>query len=327
MKKLCSIAVIIVFVLSLAGCDLLPTSKKSPGSKTPPITKLTGPTLARINNWVLTIDEFDKQIDILIRLNGGDANVPIEALGLLAGTFISSQSAKIDLSSSEGRKIYLELLINQELLAQEAELRGLNRDPEVIKGIRKSTVEILGFILLNNTLKDVKVTPLEVEDLYNNDYKRTLESIERRKIREIVVNSEFKAKDALIEILTGGDFADVAARNSMVETAKTGGLLKINGQEYLVHQDGVKFKKFWDTAFTLDKGGVSNVFKDPAQNEYYIIKVDDIQKGVLKSLDEVYNDLEYILLRQKTMNSVSELMNKIRSKFEANLLINSNLIN
>lgn len=327
MKKVCSIAVVIVFVLSLTGCDLLPTFKKSPESKTPPITKLTGPILVRINNWVLTIDEFDEQIDILTRLNGGDANIPIEALGLLAGTFISSQTAKIDLSSSRGKEIYLELLINQELLAQEAELRGLNRNPEVVKGIRKSTVEILGFTLLNDTLKDVKVTPIEVEDLYNNDYKRTLESIERRKIREIVVNSEFKAKDALVDILTGGNFADVATRNSMVETAKTGGLLKINDQEYLVPQDGVKFRKFWDTAFTLDKGGVSNVFKDPDQKEYYIIKVDDIQKGVPKSLNEVYNDLEYILLRQKTMNSISELMNKIRSKFEADLLINSHLIN
>ena len=327
MKKVCFITVVIVFVLSLTGCDLLPTSKKGPDSKTPSITKLTGPTLVRINNWVLTIDEFDEQIDVLTRLNGGDANVPIVALGLLASTFISSQTAKIDLGSSEGKEIYLDLLINQELLAQEAELRGLNRDPEVVKDIRKSTVEILGFTLLNNIREDIKVTPIEVEDFYNNDYKRALESIERRKIREIVVSSEFKARDALVEILTGSDFADVATRNSMVETAKTGGLLKINDQEYLAYQDGVKFKKFWDTAFTLDKGGVSNVFKDPAQKEYYIIKVDDIQKGVPKSLDEVYNDLEYLLLRQKTINSIGELINKIRSKFEADLLINSHLIN
>jgi len=327
MGKACSIAVASLFILTLSGCDLLPLPKKTSSSGVPVVTKSTGPTLVRMNDWVLTIDEFDKQLDVMVRLNNGDANIPVEALGIVAGTFIPSQIAKIDLSSTDGKKLYLDLLINQELLAQEAQQRGLDRSPEVVKGIRKSTVEILGFTLLNDTLKDVKVTPLEVEDLYNNEYKKTLESIERRKIREIVVNSDSKAKDALVKILTGGTFADVATRSSMVETASIGGLLEIDDQEYIVPQQGVKFQKFWDTAFTLDKGGVSNVFKDPDKKEYYIIKVEDIQKGVPKSLNEVYNDLEYILLRQKTMNTIGELMSKIKTKFEASLVINSNLIN
>jgi len=327
MKKACSIVVGIVFILTLSGCDLLPLPNKSSSPKVPVVTKSTGPTLARMNDWVLTIDEFDNQVDVMIRLNDSDANIPVSALGIVAGTFIPAQIEKIDLSSIEGKKFYLDLLINQELLAQEAEARGLDRSPEVVKGIRKSSVEILGFTLLNDTLKDVKVTPIEVEDLYNNEYKKTLESIERRKIREIVVNSDSKAKDVLIEILTLGDFPGVATRNSIVETALVGGLLKINDQEYIVPQQGVKFNKFWNTAFTLDKGGVSNVFKNPDKKEYYIVKVEDIQKGVPKSLNEVYNDLEYILLRQKTMSIINELMGKVKTKFEADLVINSNLIN
>ena len=326
MRKACSIAVGVLFILTLSGCDLLPLPKKSLGSKASVTTKSTGPILARVNDWALTVNEFDKQIDTFVRLNNGDANIPVEALGLLANTFIPPQIEKIDLKSIEGKMVYLEFLISQELLAQEAQQRGLDKSPEVVKGIRKSAVEILGFTLLNDTLKDVKVTPIEVEDLYNNEYKKTLESIERRKIREIVVNSDSKAKDALVEILTGGTFAGVATRHSIAETAPGGGLLNINDQEYIVPQQGVKFQKFWDTAFTLDKGGVSNVFKDPDKKEYYIIQVEDIEKGTPKSLDEVYNDLEYILLRQKTMNIIGELMIKIKSKFEADLVINSNLL-
>ena len=327
MKKVYSIAVGILFILTLTGCDLLPLPKKSSSTKPPVVIRSTGPTLVKINDWVLTIEEFDNQVDVLIRLNNGDANIPVEALGILAGTFIPSQIEKIDLGSIDGKKLYLDLLVNQELLAQEAQQRKLDKSPEVIKGIRKSTVEILGFTLINDTLKDVKVTPIEVEDLYNNEYKKTLESIERRKIREIVVNSNSKATDVLVEILTGGSFVGVATRNSIVETASAGGLLKIDDQDYIIPQQGVKFQKFWDIAFTLDKNGVSNIFKDPDKREYYIIKVEDIQKGVPKSLNEVYSDLEYILLRQKTMNAISELMSKIETKFEANLVINSNLIN
>lgn len=327
MRKACLIAVGILFILTISGCDLLPLPKKISGSKAPGATKSTGPALVRMNDWVLTIDEFDKQIDVMVRLNNGDANVPVEALGILAGTFIPSQITKIDLSSADGKKFYLDLLINQELLAQEARQRRLDKSPEVVKGIRKSTVEILGFTLLNDTLKDVKVTPIEIEDLYNNEYKKTLESIERRKIREIVVNSDSKARDVLVEILTGGDFAGVATRSSIAKTVSAGGLLKVDDQEYIVPQQDVKFQKFWDIAFTLDKGGVSSIFKNPDKKEYYIIKVEDIRKGVPKSLNEVYNDLEYILLRQKTMNAIGELMSKIKTKFEADLVIDSNLIN
>ena len=327
MKKVYSVAIGIVFILTLSGCDLLPLPNKSSSSKAPTVAKSTGPTLAKLNDWVLTIDEFDKQINVMIRLNNGDANIPVSALGIVAGTFIPAQIEKIDLSSTDGKKLYLDLLIDQELLAQEAQQRGLDKSSEVVKSIRKSTVEILGFTLLNDILKDVKVTPIEVEDLYNNEYKKTLESIERRKIREIVVNSNSKATDVLVEILTGGSFAAVATRNSMVETASAGGLLKIDDQEYITPRQGVKFQKFWDIAFTLDKEGVSSIFKDPDKKEYYIIKVEDIQKGVPKSLNEVYNDLEYILLRQKTMNAIGELMREIKTKFEPNLVINSNLIN
>ncbi|GEM_PF-2483308 len=327
MKKVYSIAIGILFILTLTGCDLLSLPKKSSSTKAPVVARSTGPILAKINDWALTINEFDKQVDVLVRLNNGDTNILIEALGIVANTFIPAQIEKIDLSSEGGKKFYLEVLIGKELLAQEAKQRGLDEDPGIVSDIRKNTVEILGFALLNDTLKDVKVTPIEVEDLYNNEYKKSLESIERRKIREIVVNSKSKATDVLVEILTGGNFAAVATRNSIVETASAGGLLKIDDQEHIVPRQGVKFQKFWDIAFTLDKNGVSNIFKDPDKKEYYIIKVEDIQKGVPESLNEVYNDLEYFLLRQKTVDVVGELMDKIRTKFEANLVINSNLIN
>jgi hypothetical protein len=327
MRRIRSLGIVsFLVVILLSGCDLLPTFKKS-SSKTSVVPKSTGLVLARINGWVLTVDEFDKQIVALVKLNGGDSNIPLEALGILAGTLISTATGKIDLSSPEGKKTYLDLLINQELLAQEARYRGIDKTSDVVKSIRKNTVEILGFTLLSDTLKNVKVTPLEVEDLYNSDYKKMSESIERRKIREIVVNSESKARDLLIEILTGAGFAEVATRNSIVETASNGGLLKVGEQEYLIPQQNLKFQKFWDIAFTLDKDGVSSVFKDPAKREYYIIKVEDISKGVSKSLDEVYSELEYFLFQGKSIDAIEKLMESVKSRFEANLIINSNLLN
>jgi len=322
MRKVCSIAIGILFILTLSGCDLLPLLKKTLPSKSSVIVKPTGPILVRIKDWILTADEFSKQVDMLISLNNQDPNLPVDALGLLASTFMPSQIAKVDLSSSQGKMIYLDFLINQELLAQEAQQRGLDKKPEVIKGIRSRTVEILGISLLTDILQDVKVTPIEVEDLYNNEYKSTLENIEQRKIREIVVNSKSKASDVLLQLLTGSNFASLASQHSVVETASKGGDLG-----FLSRQPDVKFNKFWEIVLTLDKGEVSNVFKDPDKNEYYLITVEDIKRGEIEPLDKVYNQLEFILTQQKTMSSIGELMSKIKSKFESDMVINSNLIN
>jgi len=96
-----------------------------------------GPILAQINDWTLTISEFDKQIEVLTKMNGGDANVPVQMMGILASTFIPAYIEKVDLSSSAGKEMYLEFQMDMELLAQEAEAKGLNKDPEVIRGIRE----------------------------------------------------------------------------------------------------------------------------------------------------------------------------------------------
>lgn len=322
MRKAYLGVVVIVFILTFTGCDSLPLPKKISSKKLSTKSRPSAPVLARINNWQLTVDEFDKQIDAFIRLNNGDANIPIEALGILASTFIPSQISKVDLSSADGKMLYLDFLISQELLAQEARQRGLDRDPEVVKNIRKSTVEILDFSLLNDILRNVKVTPIEVESLYNNEYKNTLESIEQRKIREIVVNSKDKANDILVQLLTGSNFAALASQYSKAATANKGGDLG-----YLVRQPNVKFNKFWEIALALDKGEVSSIFKGPEKNQYYIITVEDIKKGEVEPLSKVYNQLEFILTQQRNIEAISELMNRLKTKFGSELVINSNLIN
>jgi len=320
MKKVCSIILATAFVLSLTGCDLLPTFKKSPKPKTSTKVESAGPVLAKINDWTFTIDDFDQQIETLIRVNEGDANVPVQMMGILASTFIPAYIEKVDLSSVAGKELYLEFQMNMELLAQEAEKRGLDKDPEVLRGIRRNTIEILDLSLLNQVLQDIKVTPEEIERIYNDEYKKTLENTEQRKISEIVVNSKPKANDILVQLLTGGNFSSLASQHSISETAGKGGDLG-----YLVPRPDMKFNKFWETVYTLDKGATSSVFKDDTKEEYYIVMVSDIKKGEAEPLDKMYNQIETLMMQQKSIESITRLITDTKAK--ADVVINSNLIN
>ncbi len=307
MKKLGAIFLSAVFLISFIGCDKLPGIN---GTTTlPPDTSPKGPAVARVGSWSMSVKEFEDQVQAIINLNNGESKVPVEALGLLARTFVSPYIETIDLSTKEGKEIYLDLLVSLELLAQEAERRGFQKDPEVAKSIRKSTVEILDLALLNNVLKDIKPTPLEVEEFYNKEYKQTLESIEQRKVREIVVNSKQKANDILVEIIRGGSFPTLATNHSVAESASKGGDLG-----YVIPQPNVKFPKFWDVVFTLDEGEESSIFKEPETNNYYIVKVEDVKKGEPESLSKVYNQLEFILTQKQSYEAIDDLINKIKSK-------------
>jgi len=320
MKRLCLLSIMVLFLFNIVGCENIPGITKIPKSSSLSTSK--GPVLARVGDWTITVDEFNKQVSNIIELNEGETKIPIQRLGILAQTLFPYYVESIDLGTVEGKQIYLDFLMQLEMLAQEAELRGMQRRPEVAKSIRRGKVEILDAVLLEDIFETVTVTPIEVENFYNDEYKKQLEDIEQRKVREIVVDSQTKAKDILVQLLTGANFSTLASQHSISESASKGGDLG-----YLVYREDYKFPKFWQVVLTLDKGETSSIFKDPDKEEYYIVIVEDIKKGEVESLSEVYNYLEYLLTRRKNLEAISNLINKIKEKKASEIRKNSNLLN
>lgn len=317
MKRFSFVIVIIISVLFFCGCEQLSGITKKLGKSSE--TKSSEVILAKVSKWALLLSDFQGQIDAIIKANDGKSEIAVERLGILARTMVPAYLETIDLATLEGKKTYLDLLVNLELLAQEAEKRGLDKESDIARNIRQSTVEILDFSLLNRVLKDITVTPLDVENFYNNEYKKTLENIEQRKVREIIVDSEVKAKEMLVELLRGGNFASLASANSTAESAKKGGDLG-----YLVYQPNMKFTKFWETVLTLDKGQTSSIFKNPDKQEYYIIMVEDIKKGEPESLNKIYDQLEFILKQKRSFESIDNLLKDIKAK--SDIAIKDNLL-
>jgi peptidyl-prolyl cis-trans isomerase C len=309
-KKIIGTISVFLLFLAVTGCDNMPfTSQPS----SPSVSKRS-PAIAKVGSWTLTVGEFNRQIDAIIQANQGDPVVAVASLGLLARTFLPPYIQEIDLSSYEGKALYAELLVNLELLAQEAEHRGMAKDSDIAKDIRRAKVEILDFALLNEVLEKISVTPLEIEEFYENEYKKTLENVSQRKVREIIVSSESEATSILVELLQGADFATIARNRSIAETASKGGDLG-----YLVYQPSMKFQKFWEVALVLERGQLSSVFKDPMKQEYYIVKVEDIKKGEPESLSKIYDQLEFLLKQKKSVDAINSLIADIKNRVKVDM--------
>jgi parvulin-like peptidyl-prolyl isomerase len=126
-------------------------------------------------------------------------------------------------------------------------------------------------------------------------------------VREIVVPTEQEARDILIQLLQGADFANLAKEKSKSVSAKDGGDLGII-------QKGKRFSQFDEAAFSdsLEAGKISNIFKGP--DGYYILKLESRSGGQQKSLSEMWDDIKRGLTFLKQQQRIEDLVGKLSGK-------------
>ncbi len=283
------IGLIVCISFFLVSCDKLKFSKKpaSESKKEPFTSKLpvTGTVIAKVNGYPITLEDLEEEID---RYNNA---VPEDKPELK----ITTREKKLDYLKNE--------VIKRILLYQEALDRGLDRNPEVIKALENTKQQLLVYQLVKEETDKVNVTPQEIKDYYNVA-KENLKEPEERKIREIVVISESQAKDLLIRLLQGEDFASLARQYSKAPTAEKGGDLGFI-------KPGTKFKEFDEIAFSdaLSVGGISSVFKGP--DGYYIITVEGKKGGKQKTLSEMWDDIKRGLTFIKQQKRIDDLVGNL----------------
>jgi peptidyl-prolyl cis-trans isomerase C len=273
----------------MAGCDQiqnfmhsLKTSKTSAPAATSTqetAASVQGTLLAKVNNEVITLEGFDEKVKAL-----------------------ESLSPDIKINTADVRKTYLNDLITQELVFQEAKARGIDKKKEVKDALEEFRKGIMARQLIMDETKGIAVEPSEIEAFYNQ-YKKEFASPQEAKVREIVVASEAAAKEILISLLQGGDFASVAKEKSTSASASSGG-------DVGIVKKTDKFDKYREVISTLEAGQVSQVFKGP--DGYYIVKVEEKKGGAVPSLTEVYDQIKNGLMTQKQTQRVQELTDKLK---------------
>jgi parvulin-like peptidyl-prolyl isomerase len=275
-------------ILLLMGCDKLgfkPKPKETPREITPAVV-VRGTIIAKVNNFPITLEDLNQEVEAY-------------------NTIVPADKPEMKITTTKQKVDYLKNeLIRRVLLYQAALAKGLDRKEEVIKALEKTKQDLLVMELVRQEAEKIDVSSAEVEDYYNT-YKEQLKEPEERQIREIVVSTEAEAKDILIQLLQGADFATLAKERSKSASAKDGGDLGFISK-------GKKFAQFDNVGFsdTLEVGKTSNIFKG-SDGSYYILKLEGKRGGKQKSLSEMWDDIKRGLTFLKQQQRIETLITNL----------------
>lgn len=284
--KLTIFAIFCLLFAGLLGCDKLNPKKAEPAKQAASYqAAVKGTLIAKVNNMPVTLEELNQEIEAY------NAMVPADKPEMK----ITTREQKINYLKNE--------MVRRLLLYQQAQIKGLERNEEVLKAIEKTKMDLLVVELIKEEAQNVEVTSKDIEDYYNT-YKEQLKEPEERQVSEIVVPTEQEAKDIMIELLKGADFITLAKERSKAASAKNGGSLG-------VVQRGSKFIQFDNVAFSesLEVGKFSNIFK--GSDGYYVIKLDAKIGGKQKSLSEMWDDIKRGLTFLKQQQKIEDLIGKL----------------
>ncbi len=254
-----------------------------------------------------------------IDVAGGSATLPADTVAEVNGAKITKdlldkvmQQAPAGTQSDDPkvRRQVLDKLIEVEMVAQEAQKEGLDKDPEFVMSLDMLRKQQLYVSLIRKKVLDaVKVTPEEVKAYYDAN-KDQFVSGEEVHASHILVDTEAEAKAIKAQLDKGADFAKLAKDKSKCPSASRGGDLGYFGKGKMVPE-------FEKAAFALKVGQISDPVK--TQFGWHIIKVLDKKESKVKSLDEVKPEIEQKLLQEKQKKAYDELLASLKSKMDVKI--------
>ena len=253
---------------------------------------LKGKELARINDRVITLEEFEQEMEQL------------------------PQAAKLQMISEEGRKKFLHDLINRELLLQEAKKKGLDKKKEILLNL-----EMLKKGLIINALgeelcagKD-EVSDDEVEAYYREHKEEFI--LEQVWVRHILVKTLQEAKEIKKRLYQGEDFITLAKQYSIWQPTK------MKGGDLGYIKRGMVHKSFEQAAFALKRRGeLSDIVK--TEFGYNIILLEDKIGPRQRAFSEVQDEIRNRLRNKKREEILTAHLQALREG--AQIIINEELL-
>jgi peptidyl-prolyl cis-trans isomerase C len=216
---------------------------------------------------------------------------------------VKARIAQGQQDSPEMRKGILDALINQEVVAQEAVKKGLNKQPNVAARIELDRQMALVNAYFDDYLKKNPVT----DEILRKEYERLKPQLPAKeyKVRHILVETEDDAKNIIAQIKKGGSFEKLAAEHSKDPGSKgRGGDLDWGPAERYV-------KPFAEAVTTLKKGQLTDA---PVKTNfgYHVIRVDDERASKIPTFDEAKPQLQKLVQNQVVQKAISELRAKAK---------------
>ncbi len=214
--------------------------------------------------------------------------------------------ARKTFAGPEGRKKFLEELINHELVLQEAKKRGFDRDRTLSERVERfKERSFMERLRIEEVDSQVKVTREEMKAYYAANAANYTAPDELR-VSHIVVKTQDEALDLKKRLNQGEDFATLARKVSLdLSTRYKGGDLGFI-------KKGQTLPQFEKVLLTLKVGGISQPVATPFG--YHIILLVDRTSGAFLSFEDAKEQVREELLNEKKRKRYEEFVASLRAK-------------
>jgi peptidyl-prolyl cis-trans isomerase C len=194
---------------------------------------------------------------------------------------------------------FVQELIDDRLIVQEARRMGLQNDPQINGKVfsyrlRESVTKLYN----EEILQKAKVSESDINEYYRKNY-------EILGLGLIETDNEEKTAHALELLRRGSDFTDLAREHSTHVSSEKGGMVKLERRALSPELD--------HAVMSLQSGEVSEVTK--SGNKYYIIKLIDRSEAPDEELEKVRASIEGAVKRKKTKQLGNEYIEYLYKKY------------
>jgi peptidyl-prolyl cis-trans isomerase C len=197
-----------------------------------------------------------------------------------------------------------EELVNREVLAQAAQKRGLDKNPDVQQQMEIAKQAVLIRALFENEAKQHPINDAELQKQYD-EFKKSMGANEY-KVSHILVDNEADAK-AIVEQLkkNPNDFAKIAKEKSKDPGSKD------NGGDLDWGPAARYVKPFADAVKSQPKGQISQA---PVKSDfgYHIIRVDDVRPLKVPEFSEMKEQFRQRAQQQQIQKLVMDLRSRAK---------------
>ena len=181
----------------------------------------------------------------------------------------------------------LELVINNKLVQLGAEEMGIPEHPEIKKMVRIATDQIITQAYLAQLL-DKAITEKDLQDIYVEQV-AAFQPKDEIRARHILLGTEEQARNTLIQLQAGADFASLANQKSLDKNAPDG--------ELGYFTKDMMIPEFAEAVFKMQKGELSQ----PVQTAFgwHIIQVLDRRKTEPPSFESQKDQLRQAAMERK----------------------------
>ncbi|HUL92259.1 MAG TPA: peptidylprolyl isomerase [Burkholderiales bacterium] len=217
---------------------------------------------------------------------------------------VKQRAAQGQPDSEQSRRMILDNLITQEVVAQEADRKGFGKGPEFRAQLDLMRQQALVQALIQDYMKAHPIKEEDMQAEYNKI--KASRNDKEYKARHILVDKDTEANDIIAQLKKGAKFEDLAKQSKDPGSKDKGGDLDWN-------PPGTFVKPFADALTKLEKGKYTET---PVQTQFgwHVIQLDDVRAQTFPPYDSVKQQLHSRLQDQEIQKYVGELRAKATIK-------------